>query len=372
MEEKTLFLSNSLSLGGLEKATVSIANALSSEMDITLYSLKGNSFQYSLNPLLTYKEASNLKKFYLFHPISVLRTLNKNNLYKKKQLNFKKIRQDLNLKSYKNIILSEADILYAKNIKSISPRCNLIGWIHSNFDSYKDIYFKDTYHDFLENLKYIDKLIVLSEEDKLKYKGIHNNVYKIENPLTMTKVNKKELNEEVKFKTISFVGRMDWNIKGLDYLLRIIEEIPSDWKVSIAGDGKDFNRFINSVEEKNLVDKVIIRGILKGEKLVKHYVESDIFILTSRFEGFGLVITEAMCCGLPVISFDSPGPREIIGSINEYGILVENGNIEIFIKEIIKMISDNNLRLSYSKKSFERVDKYSINMIRMKWMNLLC
>ena len=166
MKGDTLFLANTLDLGGLEKTTVCISNSLSNDLNVTLYSLKGNKFGYKFNDKLNFVESKNLWVEYFMHPFYTFKAIYSKKLYQKKFLNFFKIKKDLDLCSYQNIILSEADILYAKQIKKINPCANIIGWIHSNFESYKNIYMKDSFNEFKDNLSYVDKVIVLSDEDK--------------------------------------------------------------------------------------------------------------------------------------------------------------------------------------------------------------
>ncbi|MFP3471003.1 glycosyltransferase, partial [Micrococcus sp. SIMBA_144] len=96
-------------------------------------------------------------------------------------------------------------------------------------------------------------------------------------------------------------------------------------------------------------------------------MKSSIYALSSRFEGFGMVIVEAMQCGVPVVSFDCPkGPGEIIKH-NEDGILVEDGNIEAFADSLIRLIEDKDLREKFSENGMENVKRYEIDEIGTKW-----
>lgn len=370
MGKKILFMANILSLGGLEKVMVTIANALSVSENITLYSLKGDSFGYEYKDNLHILYGGNLKKNAIKHPLLTSNALFNGKLYQKKKLNFKQIEKDINFLEYNTIILSEADILYASQIKEVNPNITIIGWIHNTFESYRDTYMKDSYAQFIDSLLYVDTLIVLTKSDRAKYNEIHPNVVQIYNPLTIEGNSSNKVRIDGK-KIISFVGRLSYHNKGLDYIIELMKYIPEDWIISIAGDGPDREKLEQEIRGNELQHRMILNGVLKGDALSNHYLNSSIFILTSRWEGFGLVITEAMSNGLPVIAFDSYGPREILGENNEYGILVENGNVKKLASAVNNLIEDKEIRQLYSEKALQRAKDYQIEKIIQEWLPLL-
>ena len=106
------------------------------------------------------------------------------------------------------------------------------------------------------------------------------------------------------------------------------------------------------------------------KNIVEEFSKSSIFVLSSRFEGFGLVLAEAMSCGLPCISFDCPyGPRDIITN-EEDGILVENGNIMALAKALKRLMADENLRQSMGEKAIINVARYDSSNIMNRWEEL--
>ena len=92
--------------------------------------------------------------------------------------------------------------------------------------------------------------------------------------------------------------------------------------------------------------------------------------MSSRYEGFGLVLAEAMSCGLPCISFDCPyGPRVII-SDGEDGLLVENGNIKDLVRKIESLMANPKLRETMGSMAIKNISRFNPHTIMSKWINL--
>ena len=124
-----------------------------------------------------------------------------------------------------------------------------------------------------------------------------------------------------------------------------------------------------------MVNNLGLSDSLKLNGPVSHirekYLESSIFVLSSRFEGLPLVLMEAMSCGLAVVSFTCPcGPKDIIHH-GEDGILCENRNIEALAAGICRLIEDEQLRKDMGQKAAQSIQRYSLDNIMHQWDNLL-
>lgn len=107
-------------------------------------------------------------------------------------------------------------------------------------------------------------------------------------------------------------------------------------RLSILGGGSEFNNLQNEINKLNVQEQIKLFGFAKREQLLEELQKSDAFVLSSKYETFGVVVLEAMSCGLPVISTKCGGPESIIEN-NEIGILVENDDLEEMLQAMKAM-----------------------------------
>ena len=170
-------------------------------------------------------------------------------------------------------------------------------------------------------------------------------------------------------KRVIAVGRLNKE-KGFDRLISIWPSINThfpDWQLDIFGDGiiKDqLTLLIN----KNNVKNLSLRGATQDISI--EYANSSICVITSYFEGFTLVIIEAMKHGVPCVAFDCPnGPRNIIeDGIN--GFLVEDGNSSLFIERLCSLMENDHLRQQFSEAAKIRANDFNIDIIMGRWKAL--
>lgn len=252
-------------------------------------------------------------------------------------------------------------------IKHRFSSIKIVAWQHNEFDIYINNYYKRFIECYLNGIKNADAVVCLTKCDQRKFKKFNNNSYVIYNPLT---IENDKLKSSLDKKIILFVGRLILQQKGLDYIIEIAKNIDKEWKIVIAGDGPDKMIFKKLIKSNNLVNKIELLGQLNNDELKYYYVNSSILISTSRWEGFGLVITEAMSFGLPIVSFSNQGPNEILED-GKYGMIIEKGNIKQFINHLNILIEDADKRFYYQEKSLERVEYFKRENILVSWENLL-
>lgn len=245
-------------------------------------------------------------------------------------------------------------LLYERHVSKVIA-------VGKNDGAFKTLFtkFKFLLMDFL-GAKF-DKLIVLTEENKKEWNS--KNVMVLSNPLTFY----PEESAALDGKKVLAVGKQSFQ-KGYDRLLvswqKVHERYP-DWHLEIYG------KFDASQGLASLAERLGISGTVHFYEPVKNiqeqYLESSVYVMSSRFEGFGMVLIEAMACGVPCISFDCPfGPSDIIKN-NEDGFLVENGNSALFADKIITLIEDETLRLQMGAAAKHNVQRFLPEVIIAQW-----
>ena len=190
-----------------------------------------------------------------------------------------------------------------------------------------------------------------------------NNLTVIANPLSFY----PKAQSKVNHKKVITVGNHGFQ-KGLDRLLQIWKRVSGkfpEWKLDVYGKIDENETYLKLAKKLNIDSSVNFHNPVKniGDK----YQEASIYSMTSRSEGFGMVLIEGMAYGLPCISFDCPsGPRDIIDD-KENGFLISNGDIEAYTNKLILLIENNSLRLQMGDKAREKAKKYLPENIVPQW-----
>lgn len=296
-------------------------------------------------------------------------------VYLKKQYVFKKLLKQELLRIRPDITISllRREINFLTSINDGSKK---IGELHVNRANYrnfeqgetnmlKTLFAKFWMRNLVSNLKQLDKFVVLTEEDYHNWSEL-DNVVVIPDPLTFSSSTYSPLTE----KRVIAVGRYVYQ-KGFDLLLKawaIVEKATSDWMLTIIGQGERM-QYDALIDELN-IDRSRCKLFGPTERIQEEYMSSSFLVMSSRFEGFGMVLVEAMACGLPVISFDCPcGPKDIVQNHID-GILVEKGNIEKLAEAIIWMIQHPEKCKVMATKAVDNVQRFKIGQIAEQWKSL--
>jgi len=215
----------------------------------------------------------------------------------------------------------------------------------------------------------LDVLTCLTDSEVHDYQNLLKDgkvkVYKIENA---TSIPLESANLENK--VVIAAGRYAKE-KGFDLLIqafsKVLEKHP-DWKLKIFGSGDDEELLREIIFKEKAYNNIFLMP--KTDDILSEMMKSSIYVLSSRYESFGMVIIEAMSVGLPCVSFACTGPREIIKD-QEDGILVPEGDVQGLSNALITLIESPELRYIYGRNAKKNVERYSFKVVGAKWENLL-
>jgi len=216
-----------------------------------------------------------------------------------------------------------------------------------------------------KQVKQLDALVLLTRHDADSWSGLTKTAV-IPNSLPFF----PEKPSTCLQKQVIFVGRLNEQ-KGLEYLIETWERVHQkhdDWILQIYGDGEQRDMLNHLIRKARLENAVVVNR--PTMQIMEKYLESSIFLLTSRFEGFGMVLIEAMACGVPVVSFDCPwGPADIIKN-GEDGFLVEYLNTIEAAEKVIQLIESPELRQKMGIRARENVQRFSRQIVMKQWVDL--
>jgi len=219
--------------------------------------------------------------------------------------------------------------------------------------------------------RFVSAVTVLSHAD-MKYIGkrLHN-VFVLPNPLAF----QPTISTHQKKNIIFAAGRLDAGYcKGFDVLLKsfsIITKKYPTWELHIAGDGSDevVSYYQSILKKECIVDKVRFLGFQKD--ILPLYQEAEIFVLSSRWEGFGMVLIEAMSQGCACIACDHLGRQREIISDGENGIICEPDNVQMLADKIEELINNTSLRTKIQHNAVSRSKNYELDVIMDIWKSIL-
>ena len=382
--KRICFLTDSIfSIGGVQRVTAVIAKEMAKECDVTivtfdkpeqkdtsLYGLNEADidyrfFQYPTTP--AWKNKCCKAYSYLYRKrlpqIRITSDIYSHSSFPSDKRNA--LIKELTLGNYDVIIGVHAPL--AVRLATCRERLRnvkLIGWIHNSHEALfgeKSLYIGPELRKHYEfQLQKLDTTVVLCKYDAQQY---HFQTKVIYNPLTLTP-GKTSTGTSKKFLA---VGRFSRLHKGFDLLIeafRIFAKENKEWSLDIVGEGVEEPIYRKMIKNYHLDDRINIHPFTNHVQ--KYYSEAQVYVLSSRWEGFGLVLVEAMAHGLPVISSDLPTSQEIMG---DFGMYFSNGDVNGMARRM-----EEATQMNWQDKSLQALKishRFNIETIAKAWKEII-
>lgn len=363
-----LFLIHDLSVGGAEKVLVNLVNHMNKEkFNVTVLSLfdEGVNKEF-LGDDIIYKYAfkkairgnSHLMK--LFTP----------------QYLYKKI-----VKDEYDIVISFLEGPSTRVVSGcLNDNTKIVSWVHSTIRTDNELSasfrsFKEAYACYSSN----DKIVFVSEDTKKAFLNVcplKDKALVLYNTNESDEIIKKskEVIEDFYFKNDTFywcgVGKLVDN-KGFDRMIRIQNKLISEgYKVEliILGVGPKESELVELCESKGVSNSVHFLGYKKNP--YKYIAKCNLFVCASHSEGFSTAATESLIVGTPICTVDVSGMKEMLGKKNEYGLIVNNNEEDLYFG-IKKLLDDKELLATYREKTFIRKKIFSTSSTVKSVENML-
>lgn len=342
-------------IGGAEKVSVFIANKLCEWFDVSIISINSiNNCPYVLDDRISLRSMD----------------LNFDRMFKNCFKGFFILKRILKSEKIDTLFLVGTNTCLLSILSIFIKKCQFIFCDHASLkatlDDKKAVFIRKL------SLKWSDKVVVLTKKNLEHYvtylKADRSKMTYIYNPIDLSKDEKQVYQHNNRLLT---VGRLSKE-KGCDLLIEVAKElnkVNKDWQWDIWGDGDLYSQLANDIQKNHLEEKVHLKG--SNPKVIEKYKDYGIYVLTSYREGLPLVLLEAKANCLPIVSFDiDTGPDEIVqNEIN--GFLIEAYDAKEMASKINCLLKDPDLCISFSKNAYLDMEKFSLEIILKKWIDLI-
>jgi len=354
--------------GGIERVLIDKMNYLADTEGYEIYTLTydqgTNPIPFPLSSKVIYRDLNvrlyhhyryhGLKKYYYKYKLQKL-------LVKRLQSEILEIMPDV-------IVCPRVDLLsYILKAKGRIPL------VYESHSSYKWIamekkglvwFFRQHYYNRL--VKKVQMVVSLTEGDALEWRKITNHVSVIPN---VVKLNYSGQYSNCQSKSVIFVGRLSLQ-KDVHSLLRIwsiVHKRFPEWQLHIYGDrGEETESIVHALEQ--ISENIYLHE--PTSQIFDKYLDSSMLLSTSLYEPFGLVLPEAMSCGIPVVAFDCPyGPADIITDGVD-GFLIRNRDLQEFAQKVCLLIENQEMRLQMGRAGIQSARRYEASQILPMWKTL--
>lgn len=204
--------------------------------------------------------------------------------------------------------------------------------------------FKGFFRTFFTRLvvKYSNAITTPSHQlsEAMNTHGIHGNFRVLSNVVSKKNFypENKKVNSTFQLIHISCFTEVHKNMSGILRTMQQLKSLRTDFHLTMVGTGTDFDATYELAKKLDLLDVISFTGMLQGEALASKLRQSDLLIMFSHYENLPVVISEALCCGIPVVSSDVGGIREVLS--DDLGILVPAGNEMAFLDAIQRIMNN--------------------------------
>lgn len=361
---KILFFTASLSGGGAERVLANIANALVKQGHEVVVSINDNNIAYDLHEEVNIVIAPQLN-------------INRgNNLFMRLRRRVKRhFRDNSHTRNIINTISPDVIVSFLHcNMRAIVKWHGNIPIIHSEHNAYdRKLGLKNYYERFYLNHRF-DKVFVLSSFDMgfASAKGLTNAIY-MPNPNTYEVMDESDyVSQFYQRKNILICGRVDaWHIKGFDLAIKAFAKISKRYpslRLNIAGNGSpnSIESLRKIAEEYGIKDKVYFLGYSSNMRDV--YRTHQVLLMSSRTEGFPMVVSEAMSQGLPCVSFERLSSSIIIDGVD--GLLVNNQSVDEISSSLSYLLDEDTIRYELGLNAIRNIGRFAKENIASRWLKV--
>ena len=386
--KKICFIADSIfKSAGMQRVTAVIAEELTKYYDVTIVTFEDpqqkdlsmyNLENYPIKVVFTHFRETGKWKCLLYNLYSYLyknilpKTALTSDLYAHSSFPRKKreaVVKILKEGQYDTIIAVNSYLsMRLATIKKDLGSVKAIGWIYNSFNAFlreaSPYLGTELKYHYGRQLQKLDETVLLYLQDsEMYYHAYGFSPFVIPNPLTI----KPGLPGSAKNRRFLAVGRLTPNHKGFDLLIKAFDKFAQhnqDWYLDIVGDGPEKDALNKMIENRYLTRRVKIHPYT--ENIQMYYSQASIYVSSSRWKDFGLVLVQAMAHGLPVISSDLPSSKEILG---DFGIYFKNGDVD----ELAQKLEDATY-MDWQPKSDEAImlaQRFNVSVIAEQWKTLI-
>lgn len=385
---KILFYADTVfGFGGVQRVLAVIAKTLSEKHDVTILSTDTaedlSMYDYSKSNVhfeyISYNERKDIE-YYVCKSISYIykKVLPQNGTtaklysYSFFRPSYKRsLTTKINKGNYDVVIGVHAFLsLHLASVRHNLNAKKVIGWMHNSYEALfekKNPYLPGLKSFFANEMKRLNDIVVLSKSDAILFKEhLGLKCKTIYNPLTLEPHGRASFDN----KKFLAVGRFAPKHKGFDLLIKAFAIFANNnigWTLEIVGEGEEEPLYRRMIKEYHLEDRIKLCPFTKD--IQKHYTGASVYVLSSRWEGFGLVLIEAMSHGLPIISSDLPVAKELLEG-KGCATFFKCGDINEMAESMIDYANTKEWD-SLSENAYNTAKLFSIRYIIELWLQLM-